>query len=83
MATAETNMTDYQSALDRLDTKVVNTCAGCGRADVVWTTPMIVCLPDVGGGKIKDEGPEALAIACRNCGYLRLFVTEFAPEVAQ
>jgi hypothetical protein len=37
---------------------------------------MLVALPDVGGGVIKDEGPEAYALACTTCGYIRLFAVE-------
>jgi len=69
-------MTDYEAAMRRVETTTANTCPGCGRSDVSWGQPMIVTLPDVGGGKIKDEGPELLAYPCLNCGYVRLFATE-------
>ncbi len=71
-------MTDYKAALNRIESTAVGTCFGCGLKDAIWTQPMLVALPDIGGGKIKDEGLETFAYACLRCGYVRLFVAELA-----
>jgi hypothetical protein len=72
-------MTDYEAALARIENAAMRTCYGCGDPQAKWTQPMLVALPDVGGGVIKDEGLEAFVYACTSCGYLRLFATELAP----
>jgi hypothetical protein len=69
-------MTDYQAAMRRIETTALNTCPGCGKTDTHWSNPWIVTTPEVGGGKIKDEGPEFLLYACMNCGCARFFATE-------
>ncbi len=73
-------MTDHKAALQRIENTAIRACVGCGKQDATWTQPMLVTLPEVGGGVIKDNGPEAFAYACQTCGYLRLFVTEFSGE---
>ncbi len=47
-------------------------CPWCGSN--TWDTDVVVRVPfiDVSTGANKDEGPEALPFACRNCGFIRL-----------
>jgi hypothetical protein len=69
---------DYEAALHRIENNAIRACFGCGRQDATYGPPMLVALPDVGGGVIKDEGPEAYAFACTACGCIRLFAVELA-----
>jgi hypothetical protein len=73
----EASMTDYKAALHRIETRAINTCSACGRSDIAWGQPLIVGLPTIiDGAPSADEGAEALAYVCNNCGHIRLFTTQ-------
>jgi hypothetical protein len=69
-------LTDYEAALRRIEEGSINTCPGCGDPHAKWAQPMLVGLPDIGGGTIQDKGIEAFAYGCQRCGYLRIYAVE-------
>lgn len=69
-------MTEYETALRRIEERSINTCPGCGQRDAKWKNPTLIGLQEINGGKLADGGPEAFAIACESCGFIRLYAVE-------
>jgi hypothetical protein len=66
-------VSERERALERIEATAVRSCPGCGRAEADWGQPLLIGLPDIGGGVLMDDGIEAYAYTRQRCGYIRLF----------